>query len=243
MFRVRAPVAAAALRPHCAPLPVTLQRLVARHCSNFSVTSDVKAVSVAAGPSASAADATVIALRKSLSRVVSHGYSDRLCARPIAAAPALYAPVRPTALNSAALMRRALRSACAARAFHSVGGPLRMAAASAGGGGNSDNKLKEGDRNKIALTFQGITKKAGHNVIISNVNASFYQGAKIGVLGVNGSGKTSLLRIIAGMRSMSSARRVLAALNTAPSQTFMHGTAPLRTLTRAQHPTCQGRAL
>ena len=35
--------------------------------------------------------------------------------------------------------------------------------------------------------------------VLSNIYLSFFYGAKIGVLGLNGSGKSSLLRIIAGM--------------------------------------------
>ena len=35
--------------------------------------------------------------------------------------------------------------------------------------------------------------------VLKDIYISFYYGAKIGVLGLNGSGKSSLLRIIAGM--------------------------------------------
>src|SRR5437773_2968199 len=35
-------------------------------------------------------------------------------------------------------------------------------------------------------------------VILKDISLSFFPGAKIGVLGLNGSGKTSLLRIMAG---------------------------------------------
>ncbi len=35
--------------------------------------------------------------------------------------------------------------------------------------------------------------------ILDNINLSFFPGAKIGVLGLNGSGKSSLLRIMAGL--------------------------------------------
>ncbi len=38
-------------------------------------------------------------------------------------------------------------------------------------------------------------------VILENINLSFYPGAKIGVLGLNGSGKSSLLKIMAGLDS------------------------------------------
>src|SRR5215468_5305998 len=35
--------------------------------------------------------------------------------------------------------------------------------------------------------------------VLRDINLSFYPGAKIGVLGLNGSGKSSLLRIMAGI--------------------------------------------
>ena len=35
--------------------------------------------------------------------------------------------------------------------------------------------------------------------VLENIHLAFYPGAKIGVLGVNGSGKSSLLRIMAGV--------------------------------------------
>jgi ATPase subunit of ABC transporter with duplicated ATPase domains len=35
--------------------------------------------------------------------------------------------------------------------------------------------------------------------ILKNINLSFYPGAKIGVVGSNGSGKSSLLKIMAGL--------------------------------------------
>lgn len=38
----------------------------------------------------------------------------------------------------------------------------------------------------------------GGRVLLENARLSFLRGAKIGVLGVNGSGKSSLLRVIAG---------------------------------------------
>ena len=35
--------------------------------------------------------------------------------------------------------------------------------------------------------------------VLADISLSFYPGAKIGVLGANGSGKSSLLRIMAGL--------------------------------------------
>src|SRR5262245_33940775 len=44
----------------------------------------------------------------------------------------------------------------------------------------------------------GVSKKIERKEIIRDISLSFYYGAKIGVLGLNGSGKSSLMRILAG---------------------------------------------
>ena len=47
--------------------------------------------------------------------------------------------------------------------------------------------------------MQGLTKTyPGGKKVLENINLSFYPDAKIGVLGVNGAGKSMLLRIMAG---------------------------------------------
>ncbi len=52
---------------------------------------------------------------------------------------------------------------------------------------------------QYVFTMQGVTKIVPpKRVILEDINLSFFPGAKIGVLGLNGSGKSSLLRIIAG---------------------------------------------
>src|ERR1700739_189720 len=48
--------------------------------------------------------------------------------------------------------------------------------------------------------MQGLTKTyPGNRKVLENVHLQFYPDAKIGVLGVNGSGKSMLLRIMAGL--------------------------------------------
>ena len=47
-------------------------------------------------------------------------------------------------------------------------------------------------------------------VILRDISLSFFPGAKIGVLGLNGAGKSSLLRIMAGIEQTRSARGTLA---------------------------------
>jgi energy-dependent translational throttle protein EttA len=51
---------------------------------------------------------------------------------------------------------------------------------------------------KIIFSMMGVSKTHERKTIIRDISLSFYYGAKIGVLGLNGSGKSSLLRILAG---------------------------------------------
>jgi ATPase subunit of ABC transporter with duplicated ATPase domains len=54
--------------------------------------------------------------------------------------------------------------------------------------------------NKIIFSMEGVSKIYPPNKqVLKNIWLSFFYGAKIGVLGLNGAGKSSLLRIIAGM--------------------------------------------
>lgn len=51
---------------------------------------------------------------------------------------------------------------------------------------------------KYIFEMNQLTKKYGQRAVLEDIGLSFYPGAKIGVLGRNGSGKSSLLRIMAG---------------------------------------------
>ncbi len=52
---------------------------------------------------------------------------------------------------------------------------------------------------KIIFSMSGVRKiYPPKKQVLNNIYLSFFYGAKIGVLGLNGSGKSSLLRIIAG---------------------------------------------
>ena len=54
--------------------------------------------------------------------------------------------------------------------------------------------------NKIIFSMAGVNKiYPPQKQVLKNIYLSFFYGAKIGVLGLNGAGKSSLLRIIAGM--------------------------------------------
>jgi len=51
---------------------------------------------------------------------------------------------------------------------------------------------------KIIFSMLSVSKKIERKEILRDISLSFYFGAKIGVLGFNGSGKSSLMRILAG---------------------------------------------
>src|SRR5437867_4739667 len=53
--------------------------------------------------------------------------------------------------------------------------------------------------NKIIYSMLGVGKAHDKKVILKDIYLSYFYGAKIGVLGLNGSGKSSLLRILAGV--------------------------------------------
>src|SRR3712207_5490622 len=53
--------------------------------------------------------------------------------------------------------------------------------------------------NKIIYSMIGVSKSYDKKVVLKDIYLSFFYGAKIGVLGLNGAGKSSLLRIIAGV--------------------------------------------
>ncbi|MDA8427263.1 MAG: energy-dependent translational throttle protein EttA [Treponema sp.] len=54
------------------------------------------------------------------------------------------------------------------------------------------------DDKKIIYTMYRVSKRHGTKQVLKDINLSYYYGAKIGVIGLNGSGKSSLLRILAG---------------------------------------------
>lgn len=54
------------------------------------------------------------------------------------------------------------------------------------------------DPNKIIFSMVGVSKFHDKRAVLKDIYLSFFYGAKIGVLGLNGSGKSSLLRVIAG---------------------------------------------
>ncbi|MCE5312341.1 MAG: energy-dependent translational throttle protein EttA [Nitrospiraceae bacterium] len=55
--------------------------------------------------------------------------------------------------------------------------------------------------NKIIYSMVGVSKYYDKKPVLKDIYLSYFYGAKIGVLGLNGSGKSSLLRILAGKDS------------------------------------------
>jgi ATP-binding cassette ChvD family protein len=53
--------------------------------------------------------------------------------------------------------------------------------------------------NKVIYSMIGVSKYYDKKPILKDIYLSYFYGAKIGVLGLNGSGKSSLLRILAGV--------------------------------------------
>jgi len=55
------------------------------------------------------------------------------------------------------------------------------------------------DPHKVIYSMIGVTKVFDRKPVLKDISLSYFYGAKIGVLGLNGSGKSSLLRILAGV--------------------------------------------
>src|ERR1051326_4531132 len=53
--------------------------------------------------------------------------------------------------------------------------------------------------NKIIYSMVGVSKFYDKKPVLKDIYLSYFYGAKIGVIGLNGSGKSSLLRILAGV--------------------------------------------
>lgn len=82
---------------------------------------------------------------------------------------------------------------------------------SGGSGGGGRNKRAAGgaapappaasntETNETVITLDGVSKQLpGGRQLFADASLSFVRGAKVGVLGVNGSGKSTVLKIIAG---------------------------------------------
>jgi ATP-binding cassette ChvD family protein len=58
--------------------------------------------------------------------------------------------------------------------------------------------MAQPEPNKVIYSMVGVSKFHGKKQVLKDIYLSYFYGAKIGVIGLNGSGKSSLLRILAG---------------------------------------------
>lgn len=61
---------------------------------------------------------------------------------------------------------------------------------------------------KVLITLKHINKKFGDHVILKNAEVEINRGDKIGLIGANGKGKSTLLRIVAGTEPFESGERI-----------------------------------
>ncbi len=65
------------------------------------------------------------------------------------------------------------------------------------------------DTKKIIYSMINVSKSHGQKKVLKDISLSYFYGAKIGVLGLNGSGKSSLLKILAGIDTSFSGETIL----------------------------------
>ena len=63
---------------------------------------------------------------------------------------------------------------------------------------------------KIIYSMIRVSKRHGQKEVLKDISLSYFYGAKIGVLGLNGAGKSSLLKILAGVDEAFEGKTVLA---------------------------------
>src|SRR5216110_2700680 len=59
--------------------------------------------------------------------------------------------------------------------------------------------MAQPEPNKVIYSMIGVSKYHDKKAVLKDIYLSYFYGAKIGVIGLNGSGKSSLLRILAGV--------------------------------------------
>jgi ATP-binding cassette ChvD family protein len=62
-----------------------------------------------------------------------------------------------------------------------------------------ESHMSQHEADKIIYSMMGVSKHYNHQPVLKDISLSYFYGAKIGVIGLNASGKSSLLQIIAGV--------------------------------------------
>jgi len=70
--------------------------------------------------------------------------------------------------------------------------------------------MANNEPDKIIYSMIRVSKKHGQKEVLKDISLSYFYGAKIGVLGLNGAGKSSLLKILAGVDQSFDGKTVLA---------------------------------
>jgi ATP-binding cassette, subfamily F, member 3 len=61
--------------------------------------------------------------------------------------------------------------------------------------------MKEGDF-MLELKLHGVKKFMEATLVVNNITFEAYVGEKVGIVGANGSGKSTILKLIAGIEQM-----------------------------------------
>ncbi len=70
--------------------------------------------------------------------------------------------------------------------------------------------MANNEPDKIIYSMIRVSKRHGQREVLKDISLSYFYGAKIGVLGLNGAGKSSLLKILAGVDQAFEGKTVLA---------------------------------
>ena len=70
--------------------------------------------------------------------------------------------------------------------------------------------MANNEPDKIIYSMIRVGKRHGQREVLKDISLSYFYGAKIGVLGLNGAGKSSLLKILAGVDQAFEGKTVLA---------------------------------